>query len=215
MGIVATKGFEYRGVPKELIARLRAVQPYDTFIETGTHVGATAFWAATEFKQVVTIEFSKEVYDMLDKRTPNIRFVHGDSSEKMPELLSDHAIVYLDAHYSAGITHNSYPLIKELQHINNSGLQDLVLIVDDARCCRATWNDETYGELPEIVALLSHGGTRYVTLMDDMLIAVPRTLEATLRDHYNQRSKELWAQFQHDTKPNPVKEAAKKLLGKG
>jgi hypothetical protein len=215
MGIIATKGFEYRGIPKELIARLRQDhKQLDTFVETGTNIGATAYWAADIFKQVVTIEFSQELYDKLDKSRSNIRFVFGDSSEMMPSLLSDHAIVYLDAHYSAGDTYNSYPLLKELQHVNNSGLKDLVVIVDDARFCCAVWNGETYGELPEIVGLLSNGGQRYVTLMDDMLIAVPRSMEKTVRDHYTERSKELWAQFQKDTTPSALKTAAKTLLGR-
>ena len=214
MGIIATKGFEYRGVPKDLIERLRKDHKLDTFIETGTNIGATAYWAADIFKQVVTIEFAQELYDKLDKSRSNIRFVLGDSSEMMPSLLSDHAIVYLDAHYSSGDTYKSYPLLKELKHVNDSGLKDLVVIVDDARFCSAVWNDETYGELPEVVGLLSNGGARYVTLMDDMLIAVPRELEKTLRDHYNTRSKELWEQFVKDTTPNPVKQLAKTLLGR-
>lgn len=215
MGIIATKGFEYRGVPKELILCLRREhRQLDTFVETGTNIGATAYWAADIFKQVVTIEFSQELYDKLDKGRGNIRFVYGDSSEMMPSLLADHAIVYLDAHYSAGDTYNSYPLLKELQHVNASGLEDLVIIVDDARFCCALWNDETYGELPEVVGLLSRGGSRYVTLMDDMLIAVPRSMERTVRDFYNARSKELWAQFRKDTTPGAVKAAARKLLGR-
>jgi len=215
MGIIATKGYEYRGVPKELIARLRqAHKQLDTFVETGTNIGATAYWASDIFKQVVTIEFAQELFDKLDKSRKNIRFVLGDSSEMMPSLLADHAIVYLDAHYSSGDTYKSYPLLKELKHVNDSGLKDLVVIVDDARFCSAVWNDETYGELPEVVGLLSNGGQRYVTLMDDMLIAVPREMEKTLRDFYNERSKELWAQFQKDTTPSAVKAAAKKLLGR-
>jgi hypothetical protein len=215
MGIIATKGFEYRGVPKELIAVLRSANPrLQTFVETGTNIGATAFWAADLFKQVVTIEFAKELYDALDKNRPNIRFVLGDSSEMMPGLLAEHAIIYLDAHYSAGVTHKSYPLLKELGHINASPFHDLVIIVDDARCCSALWNDESYGELPEVVALLSHGGRRYVTLMDDMLVAVPRAMEEAVRGYYNARSKELWAQFVRDTRPGVVKQAAKKLLGR-
>lgn len=214
MGIIATKGFEYRGVPKELIERLRKGRSLDTFIETGTNIGATAYWAADIFKQVVTIEFAQELYDKLDKSRSNIRFVLGDSSEMMPSLLSDHAIVYLDAHYSAGDTYNSYPLLKELKHVNESGLKDLVVIVDDARFCSAVWNDETYGELPEVVGLLSNGGARYVTLMDDMLIAVPRALEQDLKDHFNTRSKVYWARFVSENRPNPLKEAAKKVLGR-
>ncbi|MBP8822568.1 MAG: hypothetical protein KBH07_02855 [Flavobacteriales bacterium] len=215
MGIIATKGFQYRGVPKDLIAHLRQHhRQLDTFVETGTNIGATAYWASEVFKQVVTIEFAQELYDRLDQSRKNIRFVLGDSSEMMPSLLSDHAIVYLDAHYSSGETHNSYPLLKELKHVNGSGLKDLVVIVDDARFCSATWNDETYGELPEVVGLLSNGGQRYVTLMDDMLVAVPREMEKTVRDFYNKRSKELWAQYEKDSTPNVVKAAAKKLLGR-
>ncbi len=215
MGIIATTGYAYRGVPVDLIEHLRDEHPgYETFIETGTNIGATAYWAADLFEQVVTIEYARELYDGLDKRRSNIRFVHGDSSEMMPMLLSDRAVVYLDAHYSAGDTHKSYPLLKELAHVNRSGLKHLVIIVDDARFCTAVWNDETYGELPEVVGLLSNGGQRYVTLMDDMLVAVPRTMEHTLRDFYNARSKEMWARFRKDTRPAAVKVVAKRLLGR-
>jgi hypothetical protein len=129
-------------------------------------------------------------------------------------VLVDRSIVYLDAHYSADETHNSYPLIQELGSVNASGLEHLVVIVDDARCCCTLWNDESYGELPEITALLSNGGSRYVALFDDMLVAVPRYMEQDLRDHFNGSSKKQWARYVRDNRPNPVKQAAKKVLGR-
>src|SRR5262245_17161966 len=143
MGIVATKGYRYRGAPEDLIERLRKGRQLDTFIETGTYLGVTTHWAADRFKQVITVEAAHAIYEKLDKSRPNIRFVLGDSSELLGTLLVDRSIVYLDAHYSAGATHNSYPLLKELKHVNDSGLKDVVVIVDDARFCTSDWNDET------------------------------------------------------------------------
>ena len=214
MGIIATTGYSYRGVPVDLIGALRKAHPFKTFVETGTNIGATAYWAADVFDQVISIEFARELYDGLDKSRPNIRFVLGDSSKLLGELLVDDAIVYLDAHYSAGNTHDSYPLLQELEHVNASGSEELAVIVDDARFCCAVWNDETYGELPVVIGLLSNGGRRYVTLMDDMLVAVPRSLEAVVRDHFNARSKEMWKRFVRDTGTNPLKAAAKRILGR-
>ena len=63
MGIISTKGFQYRGVPQDFILMLIDENKATTFIETGTHWGGTAIWATGFFEKVITNEESEEIFN--------------------------------------------------------------------------------------------------------------------------------------------------------
>ena len=129
------------GPPRELVQQLRDACHTTHFIETGTHQGYTAQWAATCFSQVTTVEFSQELYTTATKKWAhlnNVNFLYGDSrrvlAQMVPELKST-AIFWLDAHWSGGPTYgqgDECPLLDELSIIINDSRPHVILI-DDAR----------------------------------------------------------------------------------
>jgi hypothetical protein len=190
MGLVIKGRAEYRGIPKALVLLLKENLSYNSFIETGTYQGETSIWASKHFDNVITIEASEEIYEKLElKGFSNITALLGNSSDLLGNITQESSIFYLDAHNSGGATFDSYPLLDELDLINNSKL-DHVIIVDDARFCMSVFNGETYGEIVNICNKLSCNN-RYVVIYDDMLIAVPREYRYLIDDYTNLVSKEI------------------------
>lgn len=199
MGIIAKKGWEYRGVPKELILKLKEDLGFEVFIETGTYMGETSIWASNFFSKVVTIEASKEIFERLNlKKYENIKSVFGDSKHVLNDIITSASIFYLDAHNSGGETHNSYPLLEELDAINKSKFEH-VIIVDDARFCMSQYNSECYGEITDICSKLGFNN-RYVIIFEDMLIAVPRVCKNIIDDYTNEKSKKQFDRFLYEDK---------------
>lgn len=190
MGIIIKGWPSYRGAPKELILNIKEIIGYNSFIETGTYRGESSIWASKIFSKVYTFEASKEIFEQLDLRKySNINSFYGDSVEHLPIALIEPSIVYLDAHNSGGQTHNSYPLLNEIDVINKS-LLNHTIIVDDARFCMSLFNNETYGELVDIVNKLVYND-RYVVIYEDMLIAIPRNCRFVIDEYTNKKSKIL------------------------
>jgi hypothetical protein len=190
MGLVINGRAEYRGVPKALVLLLKENLSYNSFIETGTYQGETSIWASKHFDNVITIEASEEIYEKLELKVfSNITSLLGNSSDLLGNIIHESSIFYLDAHNSGGATFDSYPLLDELDLINSSKLNH-VIIVDDARFCMSVFNGETYGEIVDICNKLSCNN-RYVVIYDDMLIAVPRVYRYLIDDYTNLLSKEI------------------------
>jgi len=188
MGLVATSKIQYRGVPKKLIRSIQEFGNIKNFIETGSYEGETASWASNYFERVLSIEADFTLYNNLRSRD-NLKFILGDSSKILSDYLQNNTLLYLDAHYSGGNTFQSFPLISEIQQVNNSGFKDIVIIIDDARFCTSSWNYESYGELPIIISLLSYKNSRYVVIFDDMIISVPYHFKNIVDEFTNVQSK--------------------------
>ena len=93
------------GVPTELVTKLAIQFRVKNFVETGTYYGGTAFWASKFFKNILTIEYSDELYKTVKtkyKDIDNIEFLFGDSRTQLKEInqrLDNPAIIWLDAHW--------------------------------------------------------------------------------------------------------------------
>lgn len=112
----------------------------DTFIETGTHKGDTSELASELFNNVITIEKypDKDPYNSENLREyhkkiyethANISFMYGDSHYLLKDIiknLNNRSVILLDAHSSS-----SCNLINELSCINESEINDHVIILDD------------------------------------------------------------------------------------
>lgn len=79
---------------------------FDHFIETGTLFGHTTLHASHWVDNVVTIELSPDLHaqaaDHLAHR-PNITCIHGNSTDRLPQVIADHpgtSLYFLDAHWS-------------------------------------------------------------------------------------------------------------------
>jgi hypothetical protein len=85
-------GIVRMGPPKDIILKIKELANANLFIETGTFQGWTSFWAASNFNQVKTIEFSKEIYEETSKKfhkLRNVDFIFGDSRQELKKIVSD------------------------------------------------------------------------------------------------------------------------------
>lgn len=163
-------------------------------------IGGAAIWATGFFEKVITIEASEEIFNGNDfNKYNNLDACLGESVAILPEKICDDSIIYLDAHFSGGNTFNDFPLIQELKIINSIILNNATIIIDDARYCMACWNDDSYGSLPEIISLISNDKSRYVVIIDDMIIAAPLNYKELVDKYTNIISKKYCIQFASDT----------------
>lgn len=112
-----------------------------TFIETGTNRGDTPWFLKHNFEKLYTIELSDDLYEAAVDRfrdAPQIQAVHGDSTDRLPEILASFdgpALVWLDGHHSGpGTAHGNLdtPIVQELGALFADGRKHVILI-DDAR----------------------------------------------------------------------------------
>jgi hypothetical protein len=200
MGLIATKGWKYRGVPDELILKLKLASNYDDFIETGTYKGDTSKWASKYFNNVFTIEASEIVYKKLNFNSyPNITSIFGNSVEHLDNILNNNSIIYLDAHYSGRSTFNSYPLLLEIDRINNSNLNHII-IIDDARFCLSFFNDENYTNIIDLCFKLNNfKNKRYIVIFDDLIISVPILYKKIVDEYCNDKSRSYYINYLNST----------------
>ncbi len=114
----------------------------DVFIETGTFMGSTALCASGLFREVHTVELSRDLFEKAGprlKEAGNIRAYHGDSAGFLPGIIekADGKILFwLDGHYSGEGTARAgkdTPIIEEINAIARSGRKDPVIMIDDIR----------------------------------------------------------------------------------
>ena len=216
MGLVAGKGFQYRGVPSDLVLQLMHKYNIDSFIETGTYMGQTAIWASSHFKRVVTFEAAEVIYNTFIEKNQtipiNLHAYLGDSATLIREQIKGNSIYYLDAHYSVSTSFNSYPLLEEIRQINKTSFDDFI-IIDDVRFVLSKWNGERYCTLSEILKELDYKD-RYTVVIDDMMISIPSYAQEILDEYTNQRSTIYWDRYQASVKSNVVFVKIKNMLPK-
>jgi len=138
-----------RPVPPSLVVKHRIVKNYaqafsiDTLIETGTFTGGMIDATRNTFASIFSIELDQTLYEQASARfagDPHISIIHGDSGDKLSEVLrhlSKPALFWLDAHYSMGITARGSletPILSELNSIFDHHIGAHVILIDDARC---------------------------------------------------------------------------------
>ena len=115
----------------------------NVFIETGTFMGDTIESCKSTFKKLISIELDQKLYEAAKdrfKKHKHISIYHGDSGEVIEKVLTDvlePCLFWLDGHYSEGATAKgklNTPIIDELKHIMNQGVDGHVILIDDARC---------------------------------------------------------------------------------
>jgi hypothetical protein len=121
------------------------------FVETGTFFGDTIDFLKDHFSKLYTIELQEDLYLKAKERfegNNNVEVIFGDSSTVLKELvlkLKGKTLFWLDGHYSSeffvGSTFvktakgdKNTPIIEELTEILKNGLNDNIILIDDARC---------------------------------------------------------------------------------
>ncbi len=194
------------GPPERVVLELRRWLDIGCFVETGTFRGDTARWAASHFREVVSIEASPELHAEARRRLrdrANIELRLGDSRLQLRATLRDRpqpCLFWLDAHWSGGPTHgeaSECPLLDELSAVNGRTVDDAIL-VDDARCFAAPppapHRAEAWPDLTTVVSALSAGGRRAVYLFDDVFLAVPHSLAVRTRELLQAEATVEWRQ---------------------
>lgn len=119
-------------------------------IETGTHSGLMVNAMKGKFRQIYSIELSKEFYIKAKNKFKNynhIKLYQGDSAEVLPKILNEinsKSLFWLDGHYSGQNTAKgnlSTPVMDEIKHIISHSIKnniDHIILIDDARCFDGT-----------------------------------------------------------------------------
>ena len=113
------------------------------FVETGTYLGeGVKFALAAGFQTIRSVELSDKLYADNVRRfaeQPSVKIYHGSSEEQlwnMMEGIRQPMTLWLDAHYSAGITakgSENSPILKELRIIGRHPIKTHTILIDDRR----------------------------------------------------------------------------------
>jgi hypothetical protein len=151
-----------RPVPPPHIFKQRTIKAFaekfglEILVETGTCYGDMVEAMKGNFRQIYSIELSKELYEAAKKRFERdtaVEIIHGDSGivlENLVERIDKPALFWLDGHYSAGETakgDKDTPIFEELNHILKRQHSKDVVIIDDARCFG---NDPAYPSIEDL-----------------------------------------------------------------
>ncbi|MBK9982497.1 MAG: hypothetical protein IPP15_08740 [Saprospiraceae bacterium] len=150
---------------------------YTVLVESGTFLGDMVESQKKSFKRIVSIELSSLLFKKATKRfknDPNVSIVHGDSGEKLTEILDatmEPVIFWLDGHYSSGITakgNKECPVFEEIDAIFNSvNRSDHIILIDDARLFTGKYD---YPEISRLTDYIQRKNEKYkVEVKDDII----------------------------------------------
>lgn len=178
----------------ERLRPLRDIGGFEAFIETGTYLGQTTAAMRALFRQVISIELSDRLYEEARKKfadAPNVQLLHGDSACMIDIALDEAsgvpAIIWLDAHWSGGVTARSSentPIMAELESIRRRGRDSDILLIDDIRYFidlpDGFDTHEANGGYPSLIKLLevinSLSGNYRAFIVGDVMVAMPQRL---------------------------------------
>jgi len=214
-------GLVRMGPPTELILQLKERYGLVNFIETGTYHGSTAVWAASYFDNVITIEYSREIYEETVARygkIKNINFIFGDSRSVLNTIvqkLDSPAIFWLDSHWSGGKTYgenDECPLIEEIHAIQKSPYAHFIFI-DDARLFMSPppppHRIEQWPSIDEVIeALKSSSQKCYIVIVEDVLIAVPEYAKDFVASYCQEINTKAWKEYGKRQSESIIKQGA-------
>ena len=188
-------GSVWSGVPIALAESLCKALELEGAIETGTYLGESTRQLAEIFRQVQTIELSPTLYEQAKQQAPtNIAFHLGSSAEILGQVIANAAgpqLFWLDGHWSGDSTagvDDECPVLEEIGAIDASahGAESAVLI-DDARLFLVPppppHKREQWPTFMEVADLLRLQHPRYVTVVEDVIVAVPPNARRLVEDY--------------------------------
>ena len=153
---------------------------YNILVETGTYKGDMIFAQMDSFEKIYSIELSQVLFDKAKKRFqkhPKISLLQGNSGEiidKVLKELKEPAILWLDGHYSGGITASSEkycPVNEELEVVIAHNQLQHIILIDDARCFTGEYSYPAISELKAITGK-NFAGYRF-SIDEDIIRMVP------------------------------------------
>lgn len=219
-------GLVRMGPPNKLIEKLVTNFKIDNFVETGTYYGGTATWASKHFKNVLTIEYSKELYEQAIAKfnISNIEFIFGDSRTELSKLikhLDSPSIFWLDAHWSGGVTYgdtDQCPLVEEINIINSSSFDNFILI-DDARLFTSPPQPphkiEQWPDVATVIqALKSKQSDKYIVIIEDVIIAVPSFAKTVVSEYCQNVNAKAWEDYGKQLKKSNLEQSLRLIYQK-
>jgi len=212
------------GMPEELVILLQKNYSLNKFVETGTYYGNTAIWATKYFKNVSTIEFSEELFQVTSSKYKDFRsveFLLGDSRSQLSKLINsidEQALFWLDAHWSGGVTYgkeDQCPLLEEIEIINRSPLNHFILI-DDARLFmsppQSPHDIEAWPNIVEVIDALRAGKESrdtYIVIIEDVIVAVPHYAKPELSKYCQEVNSKIWEEYGKNIKRSNLQKGLK------
>jgi len=186
------------GIPKKLVRLIKDNYSIELFIETGTFKGQTSSWAAGIFRNVITIENSKELFDLAVLNLAslkNLRCQYGNSAIELKKILAEinePALFWLDAHWCGGPTHDHadlFPLLDEIKVVKQSDFNHIIMI-DDARFFLKPppepQDPDTWPGLKEITELLNQDDNYFTFVSEDIIVSMPVSGKKLLQPYFNE-----------------------------
>lgn len=190
--------FHPHTIPLYLVDRLVKAYRLEVFIETGTYMGHTVEHVLDQFKSVVTIELDSTLAANARWKFEANRHVHvleGDAGALLAETLvftdqevfavdcpneGPRALVWLDAHYSGGITTGrkngvDTSIRRELQALRETNRRlDHVLMIDDIDDFNGEHGYPTRMELMDLVYAINPAyNVLVLDIRRGVLVALP------------------------------------------
>lgn len=132
----------------------------EIFIETGTYLGDTLQSQRNNFKKLISVELADRLFRAASgrfRKYPEVQIIKGNSGDVLHRIMpgiNSRALLWLDGHYSGGITakgSTECPVFRELDAVfSNNSLKHIILI-DDARLFIGKRDYPTMDELSEYV----------------------------------------------------------------
>ena len=197
------------GIPPALAASLIQGLGLASAVETGTNRGHTAKLLADLVSDVWTIELSQELADQAKKEygyLQGVHFLRGDSAEVLPTLVPElvsPTLFWLDAHWcgdgTAGIDAQC-PLLEELAIVDRApAAAESCILIDDAATFLGgpppEWRARDFPPFIDIVDTLRSCHQRYVTVLQDVIIAVPSHGREIVERYWQE---EIYRQREHE-----------------
>jgi Methyltransferase domain len=146
-----------------------------TFVETGTYRGDTIAAVARDVDRVISIELDPRLADAATRRfraRGNVSILVGDSGDALPKVVAEldqPALLWLDGHFSGGVTAlgvHVTPIEQELEPILDASRPAHLVLVDDIRLFDGTDGYPTLERIRELVA--AHRPGAVVDVADDI-----------------------------------------------
>lgn len=183
------------GIPLTLVTRLKEALGLTFAVETGTYFGESAIALADQFEHVWTIELSESLWKRALENhadVSNVTFMNGSSDKVIGDVeVSGPTLYWLDGHWSAGVTAgelNQCPVLEEIRAIDRmpAGGQS-ALLIDDARHFLAPPGPpmarEQWPSIAQVFDELRARHDRYVTIVEDVVVAVPKQAQRLVEDY--------------------------------
>lgn len=159
----------------------------DVFIELGTFLGHSVRKVESSFNQVLTVEAdplifkaARALFEVADSKIISNLGNSIDFLKNLDVIVGNQAIIFMDAHYSTGITSKEFgtcPIMEEITIILER-FPKALCVIDDIRCMNGQGG---YPNLTEILGLFTSSQSVLIAF-DQMIFSADKTINLNIID---------------------------------